>query len=218
MSQATPTQELARETTSNGLGIAGFVVSLVGFLGGCFGGALLSPVGLVLSGVAMRRRPKGFAIAGLVLGILGSLWLVIALVLGTLVVGGLGLASFAVLSQIRIVERFEDVDRAIQDYKRDVGYLPIALSNLETQYPNRITPVLIKDMDYRATSLTSYTLILPGEDNKLGTADDVEHSVTLNDTPPFGTQKYSTRINGIEIGHGGPAEPDTPPSNDDGPK
>ena len=51
------------------MGVAGFVVSLVGFtsLG------LLSPIGLILSIIGMRREPKGLAIAGLVVGIVGTI-------------------------------------------------------------------------------------------------------------------------------------------------
>ena len=63
-------------TPSNGLGIAGFIVSLVGIVGSC---GLLCPVGLLMSIIAMRREPRGFAIAGLIIGLLGSLWIFIAL-------------------------------------------------------------------------------------------------------------------------------------------
>ena len=47
-----------RET--NGLGVAGFVVSLAGLL---LTGGLLSPVGVVISLIALGRRPRGFAVA-----------------------------------------------------------------------------------------------------------------------------------------------------------
>ena len=48
----------------NGLGIAGFIVSVVGvFTLGC-----LSPVGVLLSLIAAFRRPRGFASAGVVIG------------------------------------------------------------------------------------------------------------------------------------------------------
>ena len=53
---------------SNGLGVAGFIVSLVGFLT-C---GLACPIGLLLSLPALAKRPRGFAIAGSVLGFLGT--------------------------------------------------------------------------------------------------------------------------------------------------
>ena len=58
---------------SNGLGVAGFVVSLISLF--CCG--LTSPVGLFLSLVALARPPRGFAFAGVILGGLGSAWLLI---------------------------------------------------------------------------------------------------------------------------------------------
>ena len=57
----------------NGLGIAGFVVSIVGMIITC---GLLCPIGLLISLFAMFKKPRGFAVAGAVLGALGTLWLV----------------------------------------------------------------------------------------------------------------------------------------------
>ena len=54
---------------TNGLGIGGFVVSLVGILT-C---GVISPIALILSLVALRRQPRGFAIAGTVIGGVGTL-------------------------------------------------------------------------------------------------------------------------------------------------
>ena len=65
--------ENACDARPNGLGVAGFVVSLLGLLS-C---GLIAPIGLILSALAMRRLPRGLAIAGLVLGILGTLELAV---------------------------------------------------------------------------------------------------------------------------------------------
>src|SRR5438105_4112972 len=53
---------------TNGLGIAGFIISLLAIptLG------LLSPVALLLSLIALLRRPRGFAFAGFIIGLLGT--------------------------------------------------------------------------------------------------------------------------------------------------
>lgn len=61
-------------TPSNGLGVAGFVTSLVGLLLTC---GLLCPLGFIFSLVALRKQPRGMAIAGAVIGGLGSLWFAI---------------------------------------------------------------------------------------------------------------------------------------------
>lgn len=56
---------------SNGLGTAGFIVSLVGL----FTGGILSPLGLLLSFIALFRRPRGMATAGFIIGMIGSIFL-----------------------------------------------------------------------------------------------------------------------------------------------
>ncbi len=58
-----------RHSDSNGMGIAGFVCSLVGLVA-CAG--VLCPIGLILSAIGMQREPRGLAIAGLIIGIVGS--------------------------------------------------------------------------------------------------------------------------------------------------
>jgi hypothetical protein len=64
----------------NGLGLAGFIVSLAGLLFTC---GVLCPVGLILSLFGLRREPRGFAIAGTVIGAVGSL---VAMLFGVAVV------------------------------------------------------------------------------------------------------------------------------------
>ena len=54
---------------SNSLGISGFVVSLAGVVV-TFG--FLCPIGLILSLIALRKEPRGFAVAGTIIGLLGS--------------------------------------------------------------------------------------------------------------------------------------------------
>jgi hypothetical protein len=62
------------EPPTNGIGIAGFVLSLAA-IPTC---GLLSPVALIVSAFGLRKEPRGLAIAGTVIGALGSLWLVLA--------------------------------------------------------------------------------------------------------------------------------------------
>ena len=61
---------------TNGLGLAGFIVSLIGILT-C---GVPSIIGLGLSLFALRKNPKGFAVAGVVLGVVGLLELVLVVV------------------------------------------------------------------------------------------------------------------------------------------
>jgi hypothetical protein len=61
---------------TNAFGLVGFILSLAGFV---FGG-LLCPLGLIFSVIGMKREPKGFAIAGLVIGIIGTVFLLFMVV------------------------------------------------------------------------------------------------------------------------------------------
>lgn len=55
---------------SNPLGVAGFVVSLAGIVVTL---GFLSPIGLILSLIGLTKAPRGFAIAGSVIGLFGTL-------------------------------------------------------------------------------------------------------------------------------------------------
>ncbi|MCG3134861.1 MAG: hypothetical protein HMLKMBBP_02265 [Planctomycetes bacterium] len=54
----------------NTMGIVGFVISLIGILCTC---GVLSPLGLLICLFAVFRAPRGFATAGIILGVLGTI-------------------------------------------------------------------------------------------------------------------------------------------------
>jgi hypothetical protein len=71
---------------ANNLGLAGFITSIIGLVS-C---GVLSPVGLLLSLIGLTKRPRGFAIAGTVIGIIGTVFLAlvgVGIVLGILGIG-----------------------------------------------------------------------------------------------------------------------------------
>lgn len=78
-------QVIIQANETNGLGLGGLIVSVLGFLT-C---GLLCPIGLLISAIGLFKRPRGIAIAGIVVGGLGTLFL--------LTVGFAILASFAAL-------------------------------------------------------------------------------------------------------------------------
>jgi nucleoside recognition membrane protein YjiH len=75
---------------SNGIGTAGFVLSLVSIFLGWIPilGWIIWVLGLILSFVGIFRRPKGLAIAGLVISLIGLIFLI-------LVFGMIGVAAAA---------------------------------------------------------------------------------------------------------------------------
>lgn len=65
---------------SNGLGVAGFVLSLIAVFFGWvpFLGWVLWLLGLILSICGVFKTPKGLAIAGLVISLIGLILLIVA--------------------------------------------------------------------------------------------------------------------------------------------
>ena len=169
MSQSTaPT--FAQPAPNNSLGVAGFVSSLVGLIS-C---GLLSPVGLVLSAVAMRREPKGLATAGLVFGIIGSIWIVVALVFGLfgviLAAIGIGVAAPFIGSAIEL----ESLEAAIEARHQEVGTYPASLAELSGLDQDALTDSWGSPSRYSvAADGASFTLTSNGPDKLPGTGDDL---------------------------------------------
>jgi len=95
-------QAPAQRPPSNGLGVAGFVVSLVGVVATC---GALAPVGLLLSLVAMFKKPRGFAFAGVVLGLIGTVQI------SVITLSGVAAAGFAA-EQARMHEQLGQREQA----------------------------------------------------------------------------------------------------------
>lgn len=138
----------------NGMGVAGFVVSLVGFVLTC---GLLCPIGLIFSLIGLGRQPKGFAIAGTIIGALGSLMLVAVAVFGwPYGVTGLRLAWNK---------------NAIETYAQEHGEMP------DDEEGVRILPDPLDGWDrpFRYVRIPgSYELKSAGPDGLFDTQDDLE--------------------------------------------
>ncbi|MFC2089714.1 hypothetical protein ACFLT1_02975 [Bacteroidota bacterium] len=67
------------EKQKNGLGVAGFILALVAlFLGWIpIVGWILWVLGLVFSAIAVFKKPRGFAIAGLAISLIGVILLLV---------------------------------------------------------------------------------------------------------------------------------------------
>lgn len=99
---------------SNGLGTASFVLGLVAFLT-C---GLLSPLALLFAMLAILKPPRGMAFAGLILGALGSWWLVAGG--AAIVFGVLGLNEAARISR----ENIAAADAEEQRLESEAASLP----------------------------------------------------------------------------------------------
>jgi len=115
----------------NDLALAGFIISIAGFLTA----GILCPVGLVISLVALGREPRGFAIAGAIIGGLGSCTALlvggmILLGLGAGLLAAIGIATVVALSQpqkLEITADMAQVAALVEDFRDANGRLPLDL-------------------------------------------------------------------------------------------
>lgn len=167
---------------TNGLGIAGFVVSIFGLLTcGC-----LSIVGIILSAIALRRPPRGLALAGLIIGIIGILLLVVIAV---------ALVAFGGMVILPAMNDGYTVRADVQAYKAaHNGAMPQSWTDL---------PNLSSGMDdkwghpYRFVPLAdgkSVQLESNGPDGIAGTADDLTVLIENDFVSAFMGHRSSRRI------------------------
>jgi len=76
----------------NGMGIAGFVLAMVALFSSWvpFARWIFWLLGLIFSLIGLGKQPKGFAIAGLIISLIGLALIVVIIVLGVAVLGVLG--------------------------------------------------------------------------------------------------------------------------------
>ncbi len=168
-----PMLDPVRET--NGLGVAGFVCSIIGLLTG----GLLCPMGLLISLIALGRRPKGFAIAGVIIGLLGTCGGVILLVIACLaVLGMLGMVAMAVLAsdpeRLEVTSDMVAMTVVVQQYRNERGDLPEDLDAVELDDLRRMDP-WGNAYSYRLLPRTEmgYDIVSAGKDGQFDTEDDL---------------------------------------------
>lgn len=159
-----------RASGENNLGLAGFIVSLVGIVS-C---GLLAPVGAVMSAVAMKREPRGFAIAGLVIGIVGSLW-ILAIAVAMAVVGAAGLALlFASGWHFGVMSDMVKITLAVSEHNDRHGSAPASLDELQLPSDTVTDPWGNQYLYELAPGGASFTLRSAGPDGQFDTGDDID--------------------------------------------
>jgi hypothetical protein len=165
---------------TNGLGIAGFVVSLVGLLGT---GGLLCPIGFIMSLIALGRQPKGFAIAGVVIGLLGTCGgLIVALAFGAAVLALLGITAAVAFAALNDPQRMEltidmaNIDQAIKRIQGTSKYPPASLTELHLDAETLRDPWGNAYVYVLRDEKPGYDVLSSGKDGVAGTPDDVAMS------------------------------------------
>ncbi len=162
---------------TNGMAIAGFVCSLVGMVSG---GHLLSPIGLILSLVALKREGgRGWAIAGIIIGGLGICgWLIAFLVFGVAMLAALGIGAAAVafaMSEPEKIELTADVGvmtAAIEAHRDVTGALPADLDALDLGAPFITDPWGNPYRYILVPERAGYEIMTNGPDGAPDTTDD----------------------------------------------
>ena len=157
-----------QEQEKNVLGIVGFALSF------CTG-----PIGLIVSLIALTKRPKGFAIAGVIISLISTA------VIGTVVLGGAWFAKkfgAHIATVIDTTKDFQAIQQGMASYQTANGSLPpdlasLGLSASETQDANGISYGYSVKSDGSGWQLT-----WAGMDKQLGTSDDlvIDGSATQN--------------------------------------
>ncbi len=156
---------------SNPLGIVGFICSLVGLLASCCTCVfpvlgLVSLIGLVLSIIAVFKRPKGLAITGIILGAIGLILTVVALIVNVAMGSVGGFWSMA---------KAAGAAQAVVKHHNTTGSYPSNLAALGQEYP----PFMCTDkwgnqLVYEvAPDGSEFTIRSMGADGVDGTNDDV---------------------------------------------
>lgn len=153
---------------TNGLGVAGFIVSLVGLVATC---GLLCPLGLLLSLLALFKRPRGFAFAGTVIGMVGTAF--IACFFGLFAAAVFTRAGTAAVEQTRAETEavLAEAEQIIDSYLIENGELPEDIEG------NKLLVELVDgwggSIRYDRDDERRYLVRSPGEDQEFDTADDV---------------------------------------------
>lgn len=150
---------------SNGWATAGFIVSIVGlFLCG-----IPSIIGLLLSMIGLTKTPKGFAVAGIAISLLGLIELALG---GLLIYTGYIAVNRVATEYQRMATSFilESESRRIGEEWESTGVLPSEVDGaemLELKTDAYGQPIVYE------TDGESFTLRSRGEDGTLMTEDDI---------------------------------------------
>jgi hypothetical protein len=161
-----------RPTGTNGLGVAGFVIALIG---PCTAG-LLSPLGLLLSLIALRKPPRGFAVAGAILGVLGSLLLVLTVWLGSLLFP-------LFMKGVELGKDYDTISSAVSSYAAaNNGAMPPDLASAGVPVGAQVDPWGTPYRFEVSADGASWKIVTAAMDGVFGTADDgvFESGLTQN--------------------------------------
>jgi hypothetical protein len=162
-----PTQEVLYigPPLPNRLGRAGLWTALLGF----FTCGVLSPIGLVMSLWALRKAPRGAAVAGVLFGLAGTAFVAVA---ASAVIGaGMANAARQEAYARRVThEAMTQAEGVIESYRNDTARLPEGIegNKLVLQFQDAWKTELRFDLENDAYAIRS-----AGPDRQFDTPDDL---------------------------------------------
>ena len=164
----TNTQIVVAQPPSNAIGMAGFVMSLVSLLT-C---GILFPLSAVFSFIGVFYKPKGFAVAGLIISGVACMVLVLAWIsfLGTMIMGVAGVS--AAVSQVKIAAELTTAKNSVRSFYEANDRLPN-----QKEYASLFSSSeasMLEAIRFEKLSETSAMFTHFGNDEEFGTFDDSE--------------------------------------------
>ncbi len=152
----------------NYLGLTGFIVSVIALV---FTLGFLSPLGLLISLAGLFSRPRGYALAGVILGFLGSLLIVLFAVV-FLMVAAVGSSAIVQIGEMATnVNKMVEAKAKIEDFRGKNERLPDGVEG---------NKIVAEFKDSKGNSLRydltegGYNLRSAGADGKFETPDDLD--------------------------------------------
>lgn len=180
-SHVSPAPAPAPAEQSNGLAIAAFVISLVGLVGT---GGILCPVGLILGLIALGKPGgRGFSIAAIILGLIGSCGVIFAV--GIAIIFGIGLlvAFFAFVigaagsaENVGVAVDMATVAAEVSEYRQRTGGYPERLEDIAVDQEHLVDPWGGRLVYEPTGEQLGFDLVSAGPDGTPDTADDIRLS------------------------------------------
>ncbi|MFI4875002.1 MAG: hypothetical protein ACIALR_06685 [Blastopirellula sp. JB062] len=155
-------------TPINSLGVCGFLVSFFGLI---FTLGVISPIGLLISLLGMFHPRRGFAVAGVLLGMVGTA--LIGTIVGVAAVAADAYHHYAhEMPQIeRTLAQLDDAIVVIETERREKGELPEGVDGNKLVLP--IVDAWEQSLRYEPDGIDRYAVRSAGPDRQFDTPDDL---------------------------------------------
>lgn len=185
---------------TNSMGIAGFVISLVSLLT-C---GLLSIFGVIISTIGLLQRPRGFAIAGVLIGLVGIVQLIVVGVIGYRIITQ---GKDVIVSIATVVVVHESANR-VGEFWEEHGRLPTQeegdelIADRKDAWDN---PLKYESDEH------SFSIRSAGLDGNLNTKDDIvvgpfRSAAEAKQIPSSSDEEWKLQMDWDEKGHDSESE------------